>query len=393
MKQIEIFFRTFLFVVFVFLAAQFNQLSAQNAEPLDSVELSLITCSPHEEVYSLYGHTAIRLIDSRSGRDLTFNYGVFNFKAPHFVLRFVFGKTDYELGILPTEMFCDYYKQWGSEVQEQVLNLTAEEKALLLHALGVNLKPENRVYRYNFFYDNCSTRPRDIITRNIVGRVVFEERLDFAPSYRVMIHEMDRHHPWAAFGNDLLLGVRADFSTTRQQQEFLPMNLKYDFDHAQIISPDGSSRPLVKQCRVLVEAGEQVVEPDFPLDPLPCALLLLAFFLIVMAVEWRRHACLVWVDAAVMCVTGLLGCVLVVMFFSEHPATSTNLQAILFNPVHLFYIPSVLRRNFNIRYWNVLIIMIVLFLLGSIWQDYAEGMEILALCLLSRYLSHKRNDK
>ena len=121
--------------------AQFNHLSAQNAEPLDSVELSLITCSPHEEVYSLYGHTAIRLVDQRSGRDLTFNYGVFNFKAPHFVLRFVFGKTDYELGILPTGMFCDYYQQWGSEVAEQVLNLTAEEKALLLHALGVNLKP------------------------------------------------------------------------------------------------------------------------------------------------------------------------------------------------------------------------------------------------------------
>ncbi|MBR1933417.1 MAG: DUF4105 domain-containing protein [Prevotella sp.] len=358
---------------------------------MDSVEIGLITCSPHEEVYSLYGHTAIRYCELNTGRDLMFNYGVFNFKAPHFVLRFVFGQTDYELGVVPTGAFCKYYEDWGSQVSEQVLNLTREEKVQIAHALSVNLQPENRVYRYNFFYDNCSTRPRDIIEHNLMGKVIYDERTDYSPTYREMIHDLNGHHPWARMGNDLLLGVRADLKTTRSQQEFLPGNLQYDFDHAQIYA-NGEYRPLVKERRTLVGAGVQMVEKEFPLSPTDCVFMLTLISLGLLLVEWKRRRCFVWYDGVLMLLTGLAGCIIVVMFFSEHPTTSTNLQVLLLNPLHLFYLPAVLRRR-KTHYWVVLPVLVVLFLLGSIWQDYAEGMEILALCLLTRCLSHWRNDK
>ena len=391
MKQIEIFFRTILLAVLLLFYTSPAILFAQDKSMMDNVEFGLVTCSPHEEVYSLYGHTAIRYRELITGRDLMFNYGVFNFNTPYFVPRFVFGKTDYELGVTSTKAFCKYYQRWGSQVSEQVLNLTAEEKSRLMHALSENLRPENRIYRYNFFYDNCSTRPRDMIERNLEGKIVYDERQDFSPSYREMVHDMVSHHPWAQMGNDLLLGVKADMKTTRKEQEFLPCNLQYDFDHAQIYS-DGEYRPLVKQRRILVDAGVQMIEKEFPLSPTDCAILLLLITLSIFMAEWRLRHHWVWFDAILMLTLGVAGCIIVLMFFSEHPTTSTNLQVLLLNPLPLFFIPSVLRRR-ETHYWNLQLALVCLFLLGGIWQDYAEGMEILALCLLVRYWSHIKNDK
>lgn len=363
-------------------------------EYMDSVEFSLLTCSPHEEIYSLYGHTALRYHDLHHDKqqDMVFNWGIFNFQKPHFVLRFVFGLTDYELGLSDYERFCSYYRRWGSSVTEQVLNLTAEEKLRLNDALEKNYQPENRVYRYNYFYDNCSVRPRNLIEQSISGRVVYEPRQDYTPSFRQMIHAKGGHHPWAMFGNDMLLGVRADLKTSREEQEFLPDNLLYDFDHAQISGTDGSWRPLVSSRRLAVPPGVQLIERDFPLSPLECAVMLLVLSVIFFLWEWQRRKTFKYWDAALMLLTGLAGCVLFVMVFSQHPTTSLNLQLLLVNPVHLFYLPAVLRRH-KTRYWWVLLIMVTLFLAGSLIQDYAEGLEILALCLLLRFWIHRKNEK
>lgn len=361
---------------------------------MDSVEFSLITCSPHEEIYSLYGHSALRVHDLHKGKqnDAVFNWGIFNFNKPFFVLRFVFGLTDYELGIVGFQAFCDYYRRWGSTVTEQVLNLTSEEKLDLSYALEKNYQPENRIYRYNYFYDNCSTRPRDIILRSIKGEVRYEAEGQLSTTFRELIREKTRRHEWATFGNDMLLGVKADLKLSRQEQEFLPDRLLYDFDHAQIKGADGSWRPLIKNRNIPVKPGVQVVERDFPVSPTFCALLLLLMTTALCAWEWKRRKTFKYWDAALMLLYGLAGCLLTVMLFSQHPTTSTNLQVLLVNPVHLFYLPAILRRR-KTRYWLVLLAMVCLFYIGSIFQHYAEGMLILALCLLLRIWIHWKNEK
>ena len=355
----------------------------------DSVEVSLLTCSPHEEIYSLYGHSALRWHDLRAERnvDVVYNWGLFDFQKPNFVLRFVFGMTDYEVGGFPYPLFLEEYKYVGSSVTEQVINLTNSEKARLSEAMRENLQPENRVYRYNYFYDNCSTRPRDIIERSIEGEVKYQSREDYQPSYREMVRVCTRNHPWATFGNDILLGVKADFKTTLREQEFLPENLLYDFDRAQIYS-DGIYRPLVKERRVLVKAGIQVVEEEFPLSPTACAWLLFALLMAVLIIEKKKHQHYLWIDLILMLTTGAAGLLLFVMFFSEHPTTSTNLQILLLNPLSLLFIPSVWRGKAS-YYWKFMLSCLILFAVGWFIQDYAEGMEILALCLLSRYCSYK----
>ena len=381
MKQLKKIFRTFLGIMLL-MPATFVQ--AQT----DSIEVSLLTCSPHEEIYSLYGHTALRWHDLSKGDDIAFNWGVFDFHKPYFVLRFVFGLTDYELGAYPYPLFLQEYKEYGSSVTEQVLNLTTEEKLAVKQALIDNLQPENKVYRYNYFYDNCSLRPRDIIEKCVVGKVEYAPREDYAPTYREMVRSCTRNHPWGTFGNDMLLGLRADQTTDMRQQEFLPENLMYDIDRATIYA-NGEYRPLVKERRIALQSGVQIIEQDFPLTPTECACLLLILSIIIALMEWKRRKTFKYWDAILMTVQGLAGCVLFVMIFSQHPTTSLNLQLLLLNPLPLFFIPAVLRRR-ETRWWTILAAMIVLFAIGRLFQHYAEGMMILALSLLIRTINHRR---
>lgn len=393
MKHLKSIFRTLCLLAAVLLVS--TNVKAQNdavTAYYDSVEVSLLTCQPHEEIYSLYGHTALRYHDLKRNEDWAFNYGIFNFHAPHFVLRFVFGLTDYELGVIPTDIFKQEYRRFGSQVTEQVLNLTNEEKHAIHKALYENYRPENRVYRYNYFYDNCTTRARDMVERNINGQVRYQDNPDYEPTYREMVRECTMAHPWATWGNDFLLGIKADLKTDQRQQEFLPNNLLYDFARAQIIRTDGRYVPLVKETRQIVPSGVQIVEQDFPLTPTECAIILLIISLLVFAYEWKKRQTLKWWDILLMTMQGLMGLVLFVMIFSQHPTTSINLQILLFNPLPLFYIYNMYRRK-KTHYWNLLVCMVLLFYIGGIWQDYAEGLEIVALCLLIRYWSNLRNAK
>ena len=358
----------------------------------DSVEVSLLTCSPHEEVYSLYGHTALRWHDLHTKADLAFNWGVFDFRRPYFVARFVLGLTDYELGVVELEPFVDYYRHWGSMITEQVLNLTPTEKLRLERLLAENYNPANRIYRYNFFYDNCSTRPRDILERCLDGRIIYEPRRDYQPTFRQMVRQKTANHPWATFGNDMLLGVLADLKTKNREQEFLPENLLYDFDHATILGNDGSRRQLVQKRRIALSGGVQVIEPDFLVSPTEVASMILVVVGLLTVGEFKRKRTYKYVDIVLMMFYGLVGCLLSVMLFSQHPTTSTNLQLVLINPVHLWYLPSVLRRRSS-RYWWLLLAMIVVYLVLATVQQYPEGMLILALCLLLRVWSNLKNEK
>ena len=374
----------------MFLLAATPLNAQQDSLRMDSVEISLLTCQPHDEIYSLYGHTAIRYHDLRKGGlDIAFNYGVFDYHKPLFALRFVFGLTDYELGAYPFRLFLEEYRRFGSMVTEQVLHLTAEEKMALQQALAVNMQNENRIYRYNYFYSNCTTKARDIIEQCIQGKVSYEKREGYSPSHREMIHEMTQNNPWSAFGNDLLLGILADQPTDQRQQEFLPYHLMYDFDHASIYQ-DGKFRPLVKERRQPLPAGVQLVKSGFPLSPLACGIILVALSLGLFFLQVRNKCIYRWWDALLMVTVGTFGIILFLMLFSQHPTVSLNLQILLLNPLPWFFLWKVVRRR-PTRYWSITAILCVLFLIGGLFQHYAEGIWSLALCLLLQCYLHLKH--
>ncbi len=391
MKRFKRYFRCIVLLMFLLTALGTRaQRSAEFVEmSMDSVEISLLTCQPRQNVYSLYGHTAIRYEDKASGIDMAVNYGMFSFSEPFFVLRFVFGLTDYTMDIEPFADFYAQYSHYGCGVRQQVLNLTAGEKAAIGRAIDVNYQPENRVYRYNYFYDNCTTRARDILVGHLQGRVVYDTAGMARPSYREMTHAYNAGHPWARFGNDMLLGVKADAPTNNVQQQFLPDNLRKDFDKAVIVDSDGVRRPLVSRSFWVIPPAAQVAESEFPLTPMQCAVLLL-----VMVAGCTLYECLrrknFWVlDALLMLAGGLCGLILLAMVFSEHPTVSLNFQILLLCPLSLVMLYPTVKalRQHRIHWWMYVhgALIAGYFVLGF-WQTYAEGMDIVALSLLIRYI-------
>ena len=370
------------------------QLSAQAQgtlalKDMDAVRISLLTCQPHEEVYSIYGHTAIRYQDLARGTDLAVNYGMFSFHKPYFVLRFVFGLTDYEMGIEPFEAFCAQYASYGSGVYEQVLNLTPEEKLTIAKAIDTNYEPQNRVYRYNYFYDNCTTRARDMITNHLQARVNYApEKSHDTTSYRQIVRQCANNTPWIRFGNDMLLGIKADLPIDRAQRQFLPANLMDDFESATLNNGSGSKRKLVASSGWVVQPGVQTSSSSFPLSPTALMLILAAIILGTTAIESKLNMRFRWFDAFWLLLCGLIGIILFVMIFSQHPTVSINLQILFFCPYTLLYIYRAVKKSKETQFLRgikIWCILIALFLIGGFFQHYAEGVRFLALSLLLRY--------
>lgn len=389
MKLIVSIIRTFCLLAAIYLHTVCAAAQADPLARLDSVEIGLLTCSPHGEVYSLYGHTALHYHNLRTHEHWVFNYGVFDSRKPFFMWHFMLGQTDYSLECTSFfGGFMDYYRRWGSSVEEQVLDLTRHEKLQLQRALEANLRSPD--YRYNVFYDNCSTRPRDIIERCLDGSVTYAEHEGYSPTLRQIVHQQTEGHPWARYGNDLLLGLTADCATTQRERQFLPGNLSWDFDHA-TVSRNGVSKALVLRHVTHVRGRQQPLKKEFPLSPFACTLLLLGVSILIALYEWRSRKVAVWWDALLMLATGVTGCILLLMFFSQHPTTSTNLQILILNPLSLAFLPQVVRRRKS-HWFRISAALTVAFYIGGLWQDYADGMEIVALCLLLRFWTH-RNDK
>lgn len=397
MKHLNSIIKALFVVVFTFTATISHGQTAEGAErqQMDSVQISLLTCSPGNEVWSLYGHTAIRVFDPAHAQDIVINYGLFNFRQSNFILRFVFGLTDYEMGIEPFNMFMVEYARQGRQVIQQTLQLSNSDKERILQALALNYQ-NNRVYRYNFFYDNCTTRARNILIDNITAKVSYRINPNITSSYRTMIHQWNGTHRWARFGNDLLLGVKADAKTNYAEQQFLPDTLRKDFAGAAIIDSAGKSRSLVSSTAVLLKANaDNVVSNRNIWDTITPNMLWSGVFIVILLagmIEYRRQKTFWLIDVTLLTLDGIAGIILLAMVFSQHPTVNLNLQILLLNPLSLIFVYPVINREVRQRFhwfWNVLLICIILFFAGNALQCYAEGMNILALILLSRCMMNR----
>ena len=376
-----------LYIVLTFILSVVNAtVGAQSMTNPDRIQISLLTCSPGKEVWAQYGHTAIRYYDKESGEDLAINYGIFSLDQTYFIPRFVLGMTDYRMGVQPMDMFLAQYSYEGRGVVEQVLNLSAEDKEVIYKALQENMKPENVVYRYNYFFDNCTTRARDMLVNHLHGKVVYPPAEEDA-TFRSMIHKWNNKYEWSQFGEDLLLGVNADRKTTKSEQQFLPENLRSDFDKARY-----NGKPLVKETNVLLDAETEVAEPVFPLSPLSVALIFAVISLVMMLFSYRRQQVYWAWDLALMLTSGLMGIIFFVMIFSQHPCVSLNFILLFFNPLPLFFLYSTIKKK-KIIWWKIWGVLIILGLFGSLFQEIPLPILIVASFLLIHCIVHLRINK
>lgn len=377
------------FIFCLFMGVAFSVQS----QSTDSIRFSLLTCAPGTEIYSLFGHTAIRYENYTRRIDVVFNYGMFSFNTPNFIFRFVAGETDYHLGITPYSYFEAEYAMRGSSVYQQVLNLTQSEKKRLLTILENNYLPENRIYRYNYFYDNCTTRARDKIEECIEGKVVYPDSLS-GKSYRSIVHEFTAGSPWDEFGIDLCLGAEADKEINKRQQMFSPFYMKYYASNAYIVDAGGTRRPLILDETKIVDVEPEEVQPGFVLSPLMCGALFLALCVVMAWGQWKTQRIWWGWDIVLYGLQGLAGCIIAFLFFfSVHPTVGSNWLLILFNPIPLLYLPfmvykAVKRKKDYYHVGNMVYLTLFITILPFCGQEFNLTVLPLALGLLVTSASH-----
>ena len=327
-----------IFLVFCIFLSSIINANAQQISISDSAVISLITCSPGEEVYSKFGHTAIRINDSTNGLDLVFNYGIFSFETANFYFKFIKGETDYQLGVYETAYFLPEYKQRNSTVWEQILNLTVTEKKNLFNLLITNYQPENRIYRYNFIFDNCSTRPRDKILEALQGYVKFQPNND-SKTFRQWVGAYVGTDTWLKFGIDVVFGLDADKITSQSETMFLPEVLMTEFQTAQIINFKGENRKLVSRKNTLVTKNESTESHSttfWAFKPLSISIFLLIIGVIISLWNTKRRRLLKSFDSVLLITTGIAGfIVFFLMVFSTHPLVKLNLNILWLNPLNI----------------------------------------------------------
>jgi hypothetical protein len=354
------------------------------------IKVSLLTCSPGAELYSIFGHTAIR-VKSNSNFDVIYNYGTFDFEDPDFYKNFVKGKLDYFVSAEKFDMFMREYEYENRGVIEQDLNMTCAEKYKLFNALKENSKEENKYYKYQYLFDNCSTRPRDIIIKGFNDRVTFKNILpDPPPTYRDMIHEyLDRGNQyWSEFGIDLLLASRIDRKVSNLDGMFLPDYLMKGFDSATV-----NGRKTISGKRVLIKNVPSLNEGDSWFTPLVLTSLLLVTGIILLFLKSTRAQGLGNVfDIGYFLILGLMGCFMLFMWFgTDHELCRDNFNLLWALPTHLVMSFFILKkRPFVKKYFGITAILSALLLISLPILPQEMNTAFLPLILLSAIRSGTR---
>lgn len=371
---------TLLLSILLFLLFQING-NAQQLSPQASI--SILTCNPGDETYSMYGHSAIRVNDPTFGIDVVFNYGLFSYDSPHFFYRFAKGQTDYMMGVQRFASWLPEYQEEKRSVYEQVLSLSAEGKIKLFQALIENSKPENRVYRYNFFMDNCATRVRDMIERNAGTPIRFPDNHP-KETYRDLIKLYHHSFRWIDFGIDLLVGKKADVSVSAYGQMFLPEYLMNQFAKAEV-TIDGKPTALVLETKTLLEYPNSKQNSDLSWPAIVFGLL----FVVVAAVSFwafKQQKNIDWLDYCLLALTGLAGLIIGwFTLFSEHPAMSPNFNLLWAFPLNILFAGIWAKKAWRAKSKNYFWVMGALLILSLVFgQMFNPAVYFIIPILLTR---------
>ena len=392
-----------LFILSILLSSLITK--AQQMSFSNNSVISILTCSPGIEVYEKFGHTAIRIKDDKNGVDVVFNYGIFSFETSGFYYKFIKGETDYQLGVYNTGNFLASYAQRNSLVWEQVLNLTDTEKRKLINSLLENYKPENRVYRYNYIFDNCSTRPRDKILSSVNSYVTFVEDSE-TKTYRSWIGSYLGNESWLKFGIDVILGGDADQSASFSESMFLPEVLMNELQTAEINDKTTGTRKLISERKLLInKLNEKETTSIFEVKPIVFTVILLIIGLIMSIWDYiehqyqKRHTKIF--DCILLVSTGLVGVVILyLMLFSVHPLVQNNLNILWLNPLNIIlgivmWFPKLRTPVFFYEIFNMFVLVggLISFALSSQFFNQAAFPIIVLLLIRSAswfaYLSRR----
>ena len=369
MKRLAITFLLFICSIFMY---------AQVKNDTCTMEISLLTCAPGADLYSIFGHTAIRVRDSARGMDIIYNYGTFDDSDPLFYAHFTRGIMNYSLSAETFDSFMLEYQTEHRPVTAQILNLNCTEKIHLYEALRKNTLDENRLYQYRFHTDNCTTRAGKIIESNTASGFEYKNILpDPGPTYRDMIYEYlnPPHQYWSRFGIDLCLGMNLDIKPTNIQAiHFLPDYLFRGMDSAR-----NGKEPMVAEKQTLISFPKIAVETHL-LTPM---FVFVSFFVISLALYFSKSKKLLLVfDIFFFSLIGLFGLLITYLWLGRVDDVCRNNMNVLWAlPTHLIAVFFVRRKHSWIKYYFLFTAAIAsVLVIGFPW--WPQRIEIAVLPIL-----------
>ncbi len=365
---------------------------AQYGSLSPAAEVSILTIGPGAELYDKFGHSAFRIKDTLSGVDVVFNYGKFDFDSPNFYTKFAQGKLLYELGISYYQPFFESYVAQNRWIKEQTLNLSHSEKQAVSNFLWNNAKPENKKYKYDFFFDNCATKMRDVLWEVLGNNLEFkEDHIKEAFTFRQLIQQKLQANSWGSLGIDVALGSIIDRKAKPIEYQFLP---EYIFEGAEnaVIKRNGDTESLVKKPNVLFKNTPTPAENNFLLSPLFILGLLGILIIFITYRDYKRNVRSRYLDTFIFLFTGLIGVFLLLLWFAtDHTATANNYNLLWAFPISLILIFAISKRDISVKLNRYILLLILLLALLTIhWitgvQVFAIGLLPLLIALALRYV-------
>jgi len=365
---------------------------AQYVSLSEKAEISILTIGPGDNLYDKFGHSAFRVNDPENDIDYAFNYGVYDFDTPNFYTKFAQGKLLYKLAVSEFEPFLNSYKAQDRWVEEQVLDLSYSEKQGVFNFLQDNAKPENKYYKYDFLYDNCATRIRDVLVSVLGDKLKYNANLaEEGYTFRELIQKNVHYNSWGSLGMDVAIGAVVDRKASSWEYQFLPEYVYKANEGATIATASGTTA-LVKTTKKLYDTEERPESGNFFVSPLFIFGILGLLLVFVTYKNYKNQQRSRYLDMLIFLVTGLIGVILLLLWFAtDHSTTANNYNLLWAFPFSLLFFTLISRqtpKRWLQRYTFFLILLLVL--LGFHWisgvQRFAVGLLPLLLGLAVRYI-------
>jgi Domain of unknown function (DUF4105) len=356
-------------------------LSFQSAKPFiqlsDSATISLLTCTPGTEVYSIFGHSAIRVSDPVRNLDKIYNYGTFDFATPNFYTKFVTGRLDYVLSTTKFKYFVYDYKVENRGVFEQYLNINKSQKQALFNNLEINASPKNRMYRYDFFFDNCATRIRDIFEKSLGDSLVYNtDSYTQELNFRDLLHPYISYSQWLDLGINLALGLPADKIAVPSEYTFLPDHLM-DYTSKAYYSHFSDSTKLLSHAQQIVSYQKFEIPRKY-LTPTNIFILILILFIALTYMDFEKKRITFWPDIILFSIVGILGTIITFLWLgTDHLAMNHNLNFIWAMPLNLiivFFLST--KKHEPIVFYYQVVYSIILFTVLISWSWFPQRFSI-----------------
>ncbi len=379
------------YLLFLFLTIGITT-TAQDFTLSEAAEISVLTIGPGAQLYDKFGHSAFRIKDSQNGFDVVFNYGVYDFDTPNFYTKFAQGKLLYELGVSYYQPFYETYVRQNRWIKEQTLNLTFSEKQQLSDFLWNNSLPENKKYKYDFFYDNCATKIRDVLKEVLGEKLTYhDDHITEEYTFRELIAKNLNANSWGSLVIDVALGAVIDRKAKPIEYQFLPDYIYEGAENA-TVSRNNTEEKLVKKDVFLFENTKTEAARSFFLSPLFVFGVLGLLIIFITFKNYKNNTRNRLLDFLIFLVTGSIGFLLLFLWFAtDHTATANNNNLFWAFPISLFFIFAIFRKNpkpWLASYAKLLFILLVFLLIHWVLgvQSFTIGLVPLFIALAVRYV-------